>query len=86
MIYTQQHLLYLYAHTYSLTKSQLAKDLGISRPTLNRYLAGTASLPLIYKKYIALDFDLPPQFLDFEFLDTELICPLTHQRLNNLPF
>lgn len=86
MIYSQQHLLYFYANAYSLNKTQLAADLGISRPTLDKYLSGSAPLPLIYKKYIALDFDLPAQFLDFKFQLSKPICPLTKQRLYDLPF
>lgn len=84
--YTDSQLLQLYANHYSLNKSQLAENLGISRPTLNKYLSSSVPLPLIYKKYIALDFNLPWHLLDFDFLSSENYCPLTKQVLNTLPF
>ncbi|AXH77506.1 MAG: regulatory protein [Inoviridae sp.] len=85
-IYTDVQLLQIYAKHYCLNKTQLAENLGISRPTLNKYLSGSIPLPLIYKKYIALDFGLPFHLLDFEFLSSENYCPLTKQVLNTLPF
>ncbi|AXH73048.1 MAG: transposase [Inoviridae sp.] len=84
--YTDLQLLQMYAKHYCLNKTQLANNLGISRPTLNKYLSGSIPLPLIYKKYIALDFNLPFHLLDFEFLSSENYCPLTKQFLNTLPF
>ena len=84
--YTDVELLQMYAKHYSLNKTQLAENLGISRPSLNKYLSGSVPLPLIYKKYIALDFGLPFHLLDFELLSSENYCPLTKQVLNTLPF
>lgn len=84
--YTDLQLLQMYAKHYCLNKTQLAENLGISRPTLNKYLSSAIPLPLIYKKFIALDFNLPFHLLDFEFLSSENYCPLTKQVLNTLPF
>lgn len=85
-VYKDVDLLSMYADYYSLNKGELAESLGISRPTLNKYLSGSAPLPLIYKKFIALDFDLPEHLLDFEYLSSYSYCTATKQTMNKLPF
>lgn len=86
MIYTQQELLTFYSNIYGLNKSQLALDLGVTRQTIYDYYSGNRKMPTIYKKFIALDLSIPSQFLDFEFIATDPVCPLTKQRLHGLPF
>lgn len=86
MIYTDQELLSMYAISYSLNKTQLSNDLGISRPTLNLYLSGKRPLPLIFKKYIALDLNIPIKDLDFDFLSNFSLIPTTRQSLTTLPW
>lgn len=86
MIFTSQELLYIYSYTYDLNKNQLAKDLGVSRQTIYDWYTGKRQVPLIYKKYIALDLSLSPDCLDFDFQPSVPVCPLTKQRLLDLPF
>lgn len=85
-ILVQQELLYLYSYTYGLNKNQLAQDLGVSRQTIYDWYADKRQMPLIYKKYIALDLSLSPEMLDFDFQPSVPVCPLTKQRLHDLPF
>src|SRR5690554_212986 len=44
--YTDLELLQMYAKHYCLNKTQLSKDFGLSRPTLNKYLSSLIPLPL----------------------------------------
>lgn len=86
MIITQHDLLTVYSEVYGLNKKQLAFDFGVSRQTIHDWYTNKRPMPLIYKKYIALDLPIPSDRLDFDFQPSIPVCPLTKQRLHDLPF
>lgn len=86
MVYTQKQLLSFYSEIYGLNNTSLALDLGVTRQTIHDWASNRRPMPVIYKKYIALDLSIPSDLLDFDFQPSLPICPLTKQRLLDLPF